>query len=183
MQLISPMLTNTAMFLLLGTAALIDLRYQKIPNWLILTGLVFGLVLAVVSSGTSGLLTSMFGFVLGFVLLLPGYLLRFTGAGDLKLFATLGVYSGPYMLLQIFVVSILIGTCLVLIQGLIRYYKKTNGDVFWQRHRDMLQTLLTTGHCSYVPPEPGSLMSQRFPMAPIFAMGTLIIFSLRLISH
>jgi prepilin peptidase CpaA len=173
---------NITMFLLLGAAALTDLRYRKIPNWLILTGLIFGLVLSVMNSGTAGLVTSAFGFALGFVLLLPGYLLRFTGAGDLKLFATLGVYCGPVMLLQVFVASILIGACLVMIQALIRY-QKSNGIVIWQRYRSMLQTLLTTGHCSYVPPEPGSLMSQRLPMAPIFAIGALVIFCLQLISN
>lgn len=182
MQPLNDMETIFVTLIFVGIASLNDIYKRTIPNALILTGLVIGLSLSIIEKGSDGLLMSMAGFSLGFVILLPGYLLRFTGAGDVKLFATMGIMTGPVILLKIFVVSILIGACLVLIQGFIRYYK-TNGDLFWQRYRNMLQTLLTTGHCAYVPPEPGSLMSQRLPMAPIYAMGALIIFGIQLISH
>ena len=181
MQPLNSLETIILTLIFVGAASLGDISRRTIPNALVLTGLVIGLGLSILNKGLDGLLLSMAGFCLGFVMLLPGYLLRFTGAGDVKLFATMGVMTGPVILLQIFVVSILIGACLVSIRGLISYHK-TGVDLVSRRYKNMLQTFFVTGQCAYVPPEQGSLMSQRLPMAPIFAAGAIIIFAMRYIS-
>ena len=183
MQPLNGLETHIALLLLVGAAALSDLRSRKIPNRLILTGLVFGLGLSIVTKGTDGLLASLAGFGLGFALLLPGYLLRFTGAGDLKLFATLGVFTGPGMLLQIFAASVLTGAFFVLLLALRKFFRTHHGD-FLRRYKGMLRTLLTTGHCAYVPPEmeTDSVLKQRLPMAPMFALGSLMVLGFSLIN-
>jgi prepilin peptidase CpaA len=186
MQPLNDVEITLAMLILVGAAAVSDLRSRKIPNRLLLTGLVLGLVLSVVSRGTDGLLASLAGFGLGFALLLPGYLLRFTGAGDLKLFATLGVFTGPGMLLQIFAASVLTGAIFVLLLALRNFFRTRHGD-FLQRYKGMLQTLLATGQCTYVPSETSSvvtdsILSQRIPMAPMFALGSVMVLGFSLIN-
>ncbi|MCU7923748.1 MAG: A24 family peptidase [Candidatus Thiodiazotropha sp. (ex Dulcina madagascariensis)] len=102
------------MLLVAGVASVCDLRTGKIPNPLILASLLFGLGITFLNRGTDGLLMSLAGFVTGFLLLLPGYLLRFTGAGDLKLLATLGVYGGPGIILGVFTISVIAGAIFIL---------------------------------------------------------------------
>ncbi len=162
--------------LLVCAAALSDLRSRTIPNRLLLPGLIIGLALAALENGTDGLLISLAGFGLGFALLLPGYLMRFTGAGDLKLLATLGAYTGPGMLLQIFAAAVLSGASLVCLWALwARLIRpKIGGASALHRYGTML-SLLMAGHCVYVPPAAGSVLSRRLPMAPVFAMGSVIV--------
>ncbi|MEH6824756.1 MAG: A24 family peptidase [Motiliproteus sp.] len=169
-------LTTAILLMLAGAAAIIDLRSRKIPNCLLLAGLIVGLPLSILNGGTEGLLVSVAGFGLGFVLLLPGYLMRFTGAGDLKLLATLGVYTGPGMLLQIFAAAALCGASLVCLLALwARLIRpKIGGASALQRYGVML-SLLMAGHRVYVPPAAGSVLSRRLPMAPVFAMGSVIV--------
>ena len=178
MQPFNDMETTLALLLIAGVAAISDIRSHKIPNQLILIGLITGLGLSALINGIDGLLASTAGFFLGFSLLLPGYLLRFTGAGDLKLLATLGVFSGPIMLLKIFAASVLTGALFVLLLVLWGLVKKTNSTSF-RRYKEMLKILLATGQLVYLHPETDAavikpVLSRRIPMAPMFAAGSLI---------
>jgi prepilin peptidase CpaA len=180
MELINKMETEFALLVLTLTAAIWDLRYRRIPNALILSGLIIGLCITVINQGTHGLLISLAGFSLGFIMLLPGYLLRFTGAGDLKLFAVMGVFTGPVMLLQIFMASVLAGALFVLLHAV---WKIIHNDMslFVQRYKSMLQSFLTTGQFNYIPSNQESVLKQRLPMAPFYASGCLIILMFPLI--
>jgi hypothetical protein len=48
----------------------------------------------------------------------------------------------------------------------------------------MLRTLLATGQCAYVPPETetGSVLKQRLPMAPLYALGSVMVLGFSLIN-
>lgn len=83
-----------------GLAALTDLRWRRIPNGLTLAGFVAGVVLQVVRFGPSGLLIALAGAALGLVLLLPFYVIRAIGAGDVKLLGALGALLGPLTLVS-----------------------------------------------------------------------------------
>jgi prepilin peptidase CpaA len=179
MNLFDNLEISLALLALVSAAAISDLRTRKIPNRLLLTGLLIGLVLSLMTRGIEGLVSSLAGFGLGFILLLPGYLLRFTGAGDVKLLATLGVFTGPGMLLHIFLASILTGALFVLLQAL--WKAIINNSSFLQRYQTMLQTLLTTGQFNQVPSGQDSVLKQRLPMAPFYALGCLIILMFPLI--
>lgn len=85
-----------ALIALLVLAAVIDWKTLRIPNWLTVGGMVYGL-LCNASHATSvgaGLWTSLLGLATGLALLMPLYLLRVLGAGDVKLMGTMGAFLG-----------------------------------------------------------------------------------------
>jgi prepilin peptidase CpaA len=81
---------------LLILAAVIDYRTYRIPNWLTLSGAAFGLIYSAVHPGVSdqGFLWSLGGLAFGFAVMLPMYVLRVMGAGDVKLMAMAGAFLG-----------------------------------------------------------------------------------------
>jgi len=179
MQGVDAMETLFAMLVLTVIAAINDLRNGKIPNSLILCGLVFGLALSVLHPAAPGPLVSLAGFATGFFLLLPGYLLRFTGAGDVKLLATLGIFGGPGVLLQIFAVSVIGGALFHLLRSAKRFMRDPRHHV--RRYGLMLQTLLVTGQLIPIPAEVDPRPKPRLPMAPFYALGCLFVLVLPLI--
>lgn len=72
-----------------------DLRARRIPNALTLPLCLVGLALNGVLLGLDGVASSIQGWLLGLALLLPLFLLRGMGAGDVKLMAALGALKGP----------------------------------------------------------------------------------------
>lgn len=86
---------GTALVMLYVTmVALIDLRTQRIPNALSATAALLGLIAQVSLNGAPGLLSALAGAAIGLGMLLPFYLLRAVGAGDVKAMATVGIFLG-----------------------------------------------------------------------------------------
>lgn len=81
---------------LLVAAAVIDWRTMRIPNLLTGAGVVLGLAINATHSTSiaAGLGTAAGGLATGLFLLLPLYLLRLLGAGDVKLMAMVGAFLG-----------------------------------------------------------------------------------------
>src|SRR5262245_29605814 len=69
-----------------------DVRTRRIPNKLTLPALALGLVMHLALGGPTGLISSLAGMLIAGGLLLPGWLLRYTGAGDVKLMAAVGAW-------------------------------------------------------------------------------------------
>jgi len=76
--------------LLCGAAAWCDLRYRRIPNVITFPAVVVALCLHAATHAGTGLLLSLAGMLVAAALVLPGYALGFTGAGDVKLLAAVG---------------------------------------------------------------------------------------------
>jgi len=96
-------------------AAGFDIRYRRIPNWLVLTGMIAGFLWNLYSSGWSGLGHAAAGFGLGFALYFPLYLLRARGAGDVKLLAAVGCITGPGNCFWIFLLSAILGGVIAMV--------------------------------------------------------------------
>jgi prepilin peptidase CpaA len=81
---------------LLTLAAVIDYRTYRIPNWLTLSGAAFGLIYGAINPGVldQGFLWSLSGLAFGFIVMLPTYVLKVMGAGDVKLMAMVGAFLG-----------------------------------------------------------------------------------------
>lgn len=90
------LITGLLLALLLA-AAWHDVRSYRIPNKLVFGGTVIAIVFnAVAPPGVGGLgvLDSLAGLAVGLIALLPLYLLRIMGAGDVKLMAMTGAFLG-----------------------------------------------------------------------------------------
>ena len=101
---------------LVAQAAVTDLAMRKIPNVLILSGLLLALILHLLAGQPWAPVTQwLAGCLAGFFLFLPLYLLRGMAAGDVKLMAMVGAFGGPLAALQIAALSYLIGGVLALL--------------------------------------------------------------------
>ena len=114
------------LLLLLATRA--DIRSRRIPNKLVLVGIVLGLVFnGLLSSGNGfnsempgglGWLAAVKGLALGVAVLLPIYVLGAMGAGDVKLMGMVGAFLGPDDLIGAVVATFLAGGVIALIVAL-----------------------------------------------------------------
>ena len=86
----------TLISVLLVVALFYDLKWRRVPNWLVLISLFLGLTLSVASNSLNGAWFSLLGLLVGLVFFLPPYLFGWLGAGDVKLFCALGVLLGPW---------------------------------------------------------------------------------------
>jgi prepilin peptidase CpaA len=99
-ELVGMLLTDPRsliLLVLLLAAAICDLRTRRIPNLLTFGGAAAALLYGLVSPHHhgGGLLWALGGLGLGLALMLPLYLLRAMGAGDVKLMAMAGAFLGP----------------------------------------------------------------------------------------
>ena len=100
----------TAFILLCVTAAgYFDLRWHRVPNWMVGLTIVVSLAWHVSASGLSGLWSSLAGLVLGVGLLFPLFLLRGMGAGDVKFFGALGAAVTHQHVFRLLAISLFVG--------------------------------------------------------------------------
>jgi prepilin peptidase CpaA len=112
----SPLTTTIIGFLVLLTLviAYTDVRYRRIPNKVVFVTLLTGVVLNTVFGGLAGLLGSLGGFTLAFVLMLALHVFGAMGAGDVKLFGAVGSLIGASLVLPTFLIVALTGGVLAL---------------------------------------------------------------------
>ena len=112
---------DTILFLLVSIAAVNDLATRRIPNLLLLAGLACALLLHALSAepGTS-LLSALGGMGVGLAMFLPFYMVRGMAAGDVKMMATVGAFTGPNEALQIAVLAWCAGGVMALVLVLLR---------------------------------------------------------------
>jgi len=92
-----------------------DVRYRRIPNPFVLATLFTGLIFNFAIGGWRGVLTSVGGCALAFVLMFMLHVFGAMGAGDVKLFAAIGSVLGAQLVLPTFVVVVLTGGLLALV--------------------------------------------------------------------
>ncbi|PMR70178.1 A24 family peptidase [Halomonas heilongjiangensis] len=157
-------------FLILG-ATVSDLREHRIPNLLVMAGAAMGILLQAVLAGFGGVLAAITGLLVGMAVLLPGYLLGFTGAGDAKLMAAVGTFLGPWGVFQAALASIVIGGVIALGFAFSALISRQSISP-WHRYGLMFKTLAVTGRPIYIAPEEGEVMGRKFPFAVSIALGT-----------
>jgi prepilin peptidase CpaA len=92
-----------------------DVRYRRIPNPFVLATFISGVAMNAILFGLHGVVGSIAGCALGFVLMFMLHVFGAMGAGDVKLFAAIGAITGAHMILPTFLVVILTGGVLALI--------------------------------------------------------------------
>lgn len=93
----------------LAVAFVTDLQTMRIPNWITGSALLAGLLTQGLINGWHGLLIAGGGAAAGFIVLLLMYLIGAVGAGDVKLFAGIGAWTGTLFTLQVVMYSVLFG--------------------------------------------------------------------------
>lgn len=146
-----------------------DLTKHKIPNAVSLGGLVGALTLQVSLAGWDGFTNGVSGFVVGFGLFLPFYILRGMGAGDVKLMGAIGACLGPMLTLFAVAGSFLVGGVIAFTLVLF----KRGGRVLIRRYFQMIKTFLYTHKIIYLAPTAGDVGSIRFPFAAAISLGTV----------
>ncbi|MDT5062126.1 MAG: prepilin peptidase CpaA [Acidobacteriota bacterium] len=92
-----------------------DVRYRRIPNAFVLSTLASGLIINTIYGGLNGMLMSLGGCAIAFMLMFVLHVFGAMGAGDVKLFAAVGSLTGANMVLSTFLVVILTGGALALL--------------------------------------------------------------------
>ncbi|MBC9250476.1 hypothetical protein A9179_09345 [Pseudomonas alcaligenes] len=120
-MVIEQLFTALVLLGLLGYAVVSDLRCHRIPNRLILTGLLLAAALQLYSSGLAGLGNGALGMLIGFALFLPLYAMGGMAAGDVKLMAMAGSFLSPNHALWMAFFSLiaggLCGFLIILVRG------------------------------------------------------------------
>ena len=162
-------------------ATFCDLRTRRIPNSLVLAGLLAALSVHVLAEpgrgllatepGALGLSTALAGIAVAFAALFPLYLLRAMGAGDVKLMMVVGAFLGPQQTFGAAMLTFVAGGVLALAMAL------------WQRSfaqltlnlRFMLTTSMVRLAGGDSPRfEPLAQTAGRMPYAVAIAAGTLL---------
>src|ERR1700739_4315424 len=102
-------------------AAVYDVRYRRIPNWLSMSGVLAGIILnTFLYQGCPGFRHSLQGVAMGFGVYFALYALRAMGAGDVKLMAAVGAIVGWEDWFGIFIITAIVGGVAALLLVLFR---------------------------------------------------------------
>ena len=163
---------------LLLAAAWIDWRTMRIPNWLTVAGMAWGLAWNATSgpSIVDGLLFGLGGLGLGFAMFLPLWLLRVLGAGDVKLMAMVGAFLGAG---GVFVAALLVGMVGGIAVALFaishRAVRRLAGNV-----RDIAVSVVVPGMPLW---RPGATSIGKLPYGVSIGAGTLAFLLLRQLGY
>lgn len=91
-----------ALSVFLAFCACFDVLYRRIPNWLTCPAMLLALLVHGLTGGGAGLAHAIMGLAAGMALLMPFYLLKGMGAGDVKLMGVVGAFLGPTRVLHAF---------------------------------------------------------------------------------
>lgn len=167
-------LTIGFLLLLLLAAAWSDIRSRRIPNLLVFPGAMIGLLLHALlpqETGGLGVLGSLAGLGTGLALLLPLYLLRIMGAGDVKLMAMTGAFLGAQETVVALLFVLLAGGVLALGTALL----EGKLGVLWRNLNVMLLGTLAGGAMMGLPVsgKPGEGVGDAPGEFPTESAGTL----------
>jgi len=154
-------------------AGVFDLTQRRIPNWLILFGLLVGFLLHL-AGGVSQLLESVAGFVVGILLFFLPFALGWLGAGDVKFMGAIGAVLGVEWIPRVLFYSALAGG---LLAAFAIFTKGVNIQFLKRTWRDIKLLLVSRGS---VLPEPIAIEEESrastIPYGVAIGVGTLIAF-------
>lgn len=158
-------------------AAVRDLMVRRISNRLVLTGLLVALLLRLASATPlAALLDGLAGAGLALLIFLPLYLVRGMAAGDVKLMAMVGAFTGPALAFEIALATCCIGGVLALAVVLVRGRLRDTLDNL----RILLRPLLMRMIGVPLVPEPLAGKSVgNLPYGVAIALGTMLMLWIR----
>jgi len=174
---------QVALLALVLAAAVFDVRYRRIPNWLTISGVIIGIALNAFlaqSLQARGMFrSSLIGLGAGFGIYFVLYALRAMGAGDVKLMAAVGAVVGWPNWFGIFIVTAILGGVMAVIVVVVRKrFKKTVFNV------GFILNEMKSGRPAYMGKEELDVRSPKamgLPHGAVIAIGTL--FYLAIAAH
>jgi prepilin peptidase CpaA len=165
------------LLVVLLTAAVFDVRYRRIPNWLTVTGVVLGLAMnTLIGSPEAGVMFALAGLGVAFGVYVVLYALRAMGAGDVKLMAAIGALLGWERWFGIFFVTALIGGVMALMLVLARgRLKKTFFNV------SFILSEMKSGRPAYLANEELDVRNKKalgLPHGAVIAVSTIFYLAL-----
>ena len=160
--------------LLLVIAAVSDYRTRRIPNWLVVSGALYGVIYNTVLPPTphDNILFPLSGLALGLLLFLPLYLTRAMGAGDVKLLGMVGAFLGPgdtfYAALSTMIVGGALAILFVLARGKALVMYRNLASVF-----RLSAISVTTGSMPNLQIAPQA-SAGKLPYGVAIAIGTIV---------
>ncbi|TXK85411.1 prepilin peptidase [Paenibacillus sp. N3.4] len=115
------------LFIVIGIAFITDARKSMIPNRLTVCGTLVGIMFHSVNEGWSGFLFAFTGAAVGFIALLFLYMIGALGAGDVKLFTSIGAIMGMAFVIQAMFYALIFAGVIGLILLLVRKQMMTTG--------------------------------------------------------
>lgn len=146
-----------------------DLRFRRLPNYLMLAGIVLA-VLNIVIAGNSLIgataMSVLMAMLLALVLTLPGYVLKLLGAGDVKMLSVIGLMTSLQFMLLSYAVAGLLAGLFVLYSIL--------------GHRYVPYINLQLAKLGWQMPATGWLNGKSLPFGALMAVGGLLTLFLHL---
>lgn len=100
--------------ILVAMATFSDIRTRRIPNWLVAAGTVIAVVYHALSPFGEGAIFTLAGLAVGMAILIPLYVLRTMGAGDVKLMGMVGAFVGTAAVINVVLATMVAGGLLAL---------------------------------------------------------------------
>jgi prepilin peptidase CpaA len=168
---------NITLITLILIAAVYDVLYRRIPNWLTIAGVLAGIALnSFIYRGWPGLRLSLVGLAVGFAAYFILYSLRAMGGGDVKLMAAVGALVGVRDWFGIFLITAIVGgiagLAMVAMRGRL---KKTLWNV------GFILSEMKHGRPAYVGREELDVKSPNsvgLPHGAVIALGTMLFLGL-----
>ena len=111
-----PLCLDMLLMMMVALAAANDLLTRRIPNFLLLAGVLGALALhCALPSPAAALMSAFAGAATGLLVFLPLYCLRGMAAGDVKLMAAAGFFSTPAEVLYLALLTVFIGGVMSLV--------------------------------------------------------------------
>lgn len=152
--------------IVLGLAVRTDILSNRIPNALTGIAACAGLLIETVQAGVPGMLTSLAGIAVGVGFMLPFYVLRGMGAGDVKLMGAIGSLLGPKTVLLAAGVTLIVGALIGLARVAAHIFPRLN--VF------TIKPVLPELEPAAAPETLARVRKEKFPYAVAIACGSLI---------
>lgn len=148
---------------LLVIAVVTDLRHHRIPNLLVLVGIVLGFASHMSFYGFGGLSGSLLGMLTGFCIFIPLYALGGMAAGDVKLMAMVGSFfmarDAMWIAFYSLIAGGVCGALIVLARG--------------QATRTLTRYGLMLKARTYLAAAPDEVAGKPFPYSIAILLGTL----------
>jgi|SRR5215510_13721697 len=151
-----------------------DISQRRIPNWLVLTGIVGGFTFNAFQE--AGWYQSLLGLGLGIAILIVPFALGWLGAGDVKLLGAMGALLGISLLPRVFFYTALCGLLLAVLSLVLRRLR-VNLNVFPSVWADLKLALASRGRI--LPPGVAQRVatgSHALPYGVAIALGALVAF-------